>query len=138
MLQKIKNIKKLYLIDPWESYNEYNEKKNNDLILNAAYKKTMSRLKRYVKKIKVIRKYSSKAINDIPDNLDYIYIDGNHDYEFVIKDMEFYYNKLKKGGILSGHDINYPGVSKAFCEFVSKKKIKNPLILNMDWIIIKE
>lgn len=138
MLQKLKNTKKLYLIDPWELYEKYHEQKNSNIILNKAYNKTMSKLKKYTGKIEIIRKYSNTAIKDVPNNLDYVYIDGNHDYKYVINDMILYYEKLKKGGILAGHDISYPGVSKAFCEFVTKNNIKKPMIKNMDWIIIKE
>lgn len=129
------NVKRLYLIDPWEKYlgyDEYNQEK-----LSRYYKETKKRLKKYLHKIIFIKKMSSSAIIDVPSSLDFIYIDGNHDYKYVKKDIENYYKKLKKGGILAGHDISFQGVSKAFCEFVSKNKL-DPFISNMDWWIIKK
>lgn len=57
----------------------------------------------------------------IPDNsVDIIFIDGNHKYEFVRKDIQLYTPKLKKGGLLTGHDIDYPGVNQAVTELVKK------------------
>lgn len=38
------------------------------------------------------------------ESLDYVYIDGNHAYDYVKLDLETWYPKLKKGGILAGHD----------------------------------
>ena len=137
MLQKIPNIKKIYLIDPWEEYLGYNEKKNNEKILSKAYNKAKDRLKDYEDKVVFIRKFSNDALDLIPE-VDFVYIDGNHDYLFVKADMENYWLKIKSGGIMAGHDIDSEGVSKAFCEFVSEHKIKKLKISIMDWIILKD
>ncbi len=126
------NIRGLYLIDPWESYDRYNQVK-----LNKAYKKTLKRMKKFKSKVVILKKFSSDALSDIKELLDFVYIDGNHDYKFVKKDMENYYKKLKKGGVLAGHDIYLSGVSKALCEFVNEKKLQ-PHIWSMDWWIIKK
>lgn len=87
-----------------------------------------------------LRLYSDDAVKRVP-KVDFIYIDGDHTYKQVKKDMENYWKKLKKGGILAGHDIfraeeNY-GVAKAFVEFCSKNKLK-PYISRSDWWVIKK
>eukprot|EP00747_Dinoflagellata_sp_TGD_P187809 gnl/TRDRNA2_/TRDRNA2_45859_c0_seq2.p1 gnl/TRDRNA2_/TRDRNA2_45859_c0~~gnl/TRDRNA2_/TRDRNA2_45859_c0_seq2.p1 ORF type:complete len:129 (+),score=24.57 gnl/TRDRNA2_/TRDRNA2_45859_c0_seq2:118-504(+) len=50
--------------------------------------------------------------------LDLIWVDGNHDYEFVVKDLRLYIPKLRSGGVVAGH--NYceatPGVVRAVQE----------------------
>ena len=51
--------------------------------------------------------------------------------------MENFFPMLKAKGVMAGHDIDLLGVSKAFCEFVSKNNIKNPIVSIMDWIIVK-
>jgi predicted O-methyltransferase YrrM len=38
------------------------------------------------------------------DSIDLIFIDADHIYEFVKKDIQSWYSKVKKGGILCGHD----------------------------------
>jgi predicted O-methyltransferase YrrM len=55
----------------------------------------------------------------IPDgSLDLVFIDANHGYEFVKKDIIKYTPKLKPTGLLTGHDIDYPGVNKAVREMI--------------------
>lgn len=40
---------------------------------------------------------------------DAVFIDGNHSYEYVKKDLENYYPKVKTGGIVALHDANFEG-----------------------------
>lgn len=52
------------------------------------------------------------------ESIDFIFIDANHTYEFVKKDIAAYLPKMKKGGIMAGHDYNmsHPGVIQAVNE----------------------
>jgi hypothetical protein len=63
-----------------------------------------------------------------------VYIDGDHRYESVKKDIEAWYNKVMIGGIVSGHDIfNNADVPKAVTEcFGNEYKT-----LNTSWYIRK-
>jgi hypothetical protein len=64
---------------------------------------------------------SSDVLNGFPDNyFDAIYIDGDHSYECALIDLELAKNKIKKGGIILGHDYceKMPGVLKAVNEFI--------------------
>jgi predicted O-methyltransferase YrrM len=55
----------------------------------------------------------------IPDNFaDIIFIDADHSYESVKKDIVKYTPKLKSKGLMTGHDIDYPGVNKAVNEII--------------------
>jgi cephalosporin hydroxylase len=38
------------------------------------------------------------------NSLDFVYIDANHAYNYVVQDIELWYPKVKKGGYLCGHD----------------------------------
>jgi predicted O-methyltransferase YrrM len=64
-----------------------------------------------------------------------IFIDGDHDYTTVKKDLISYYPKLKKGGIFAGHDyLEDCGVEPAVNEF----SILNNLKVNISgtsWIL---
>lgn len=53
----------------------------------------------------------------IDEMFDFVFIDAGHDYESVKNDLESWYPKVKKGGIIAGHDIHAPGVAKAVNEF---------------------
>jgi len=82
-------------------------------------------LDKYKHKIKWMKEKSADAVKFIADNsLDFVYLDGNHDYEFVVKDISLYYPKLKIGGLLSGHDYDYKSVKKAVDEFANKENLK--------------
>lgn len=132
------NIKKLYLIDPYVHYAEYKDDVLPDFLGHFRLAKHL--LSEFKDKIVWIRKKSSDAVPDIPDNLDFVYIDGNHAYEYVKQDLENYWPKLRKGGVLSGHDYNiiygYVGVKKAVDEFVEKNNLDLNLKAN-DWWVVK-
>lgn len=125
LLNLLPNLKMLYLVDPYTSYRDnriirnsypfYTEFSNN--ILSTELNK----------RIQFIRKPSSKAINDIPDNLDFVYIDGNHSYDYVKNDIDMYSKKVKIDGTLGGDDYKYPrfdGVTQAVDEYVEMHNIK--------------
>mgnify|MGYP001300021784 CR=1 FL=1 len=57
-------------------------------------------------RIKLLRKKSSEALNDTPNDLDFVYIDGDHNYEAVGEDIKLWEPKIRTGGILAGHDYN--------------------------------
>jgi len=131
-------IKKLYLIDPYLPYQDgktWRDKKFQE----EAYRQAKKNVKPYKQKIEFIKKSSEQAIKKIPNNIDFVYIDGNHKYEYIKKDIELYYPKIKKHGILGRHDftVNNIGVIQAASEFANK----NNIILYLehpDWWIIKE
>ena len=53
-----------------------------------------------------------EALNDIPnESLDFVYIDGNHHFKYVAEDICGWSKKVRKGGIISGHDYFYSGAT---------------------------
>jgi hypothetical protein len=57
-------------------------------------------------------------------SFDWVYVDGNHLYEFVRADLELYDLKVREGGVLAGDDYGEPGwwhdgVTRAVDEFVA-------------------
>jgi predicted O-methyltransferase YrrM len=129
------NIQKIYLIDPYESYEGYGRTKSQVSISEKIAKKILYGSKN---KIIWIKDYSDNAVKRIKEKVDFIYIDGNHEYEYVKKDIENYWPLVKKGGILAGHYINFEGVAKAVCEFVRIKKGIYFVADKKDWWIVKK
>jgi len=43
----------------------------------------------------------------LPDPIDFLFIDGDHQYEGVKKDIELYFPLVKVGGIIALQDTNY-------------------------------
>ena len=128
-------IRRLYLVDPYINYSSYPEKFEFDFIKQTANKN----LEPYKDNIVWINKKFDYG--QIPEKLDFIYIDGNHVYEFVKIHIEIADSLVKTGGIVSGHDYyhhgNFAGVGKAVDEFCNKNGFK----LNtsdIDWWYIKQ
>ena len=44
------------------------------------------------------------AVNFADESIDFVFIDADHSYESVKKDIEAWLPKIRKNGIISGHD----------------------------------
>lgn len=72
---------------------------------------------KYDKRLIAIEALSTDGAVHIPDSsLDLVFIDADHSYEWVKKDIAAYKPKLKSRGWLTGHDIDFPGVNRAVNE----------------------
>ena len=106
-------LDRLYLVDPYKSYEGIDEEYDWKL-----EKRTATDLLMEHPAVRFVFKASSEAVNEIPDNLDFVYLDANHDYEYVKQDIKDYYKKVREGGLLGGHDYHTsPGVNQAVNEF---------------------
>ena len=140
-------VKKLYLIDPYRPYEGLAENEpggnKTQADFDRFFETARNRLAKFQDKIEYIRKKSEDAVNDVPDNLDFVYIDGNHKYEYVKKDIELYYPKVKRGGVLGGDNFEsaYPGVARAVLEFTDKLGLEihgRRSLITHDWWVIKK
>lgn len=63
---------------------------------------------------KFIRDYTHKACLKVEDeSLDFVFIDADHSFNSVNRDIKDWLPKLKSNGFIFGHDINWPSVKKA-------------------------
>ena len=127
------NISKLYLIDIWNDYNEFGIKNST----NEYYEIVLKKFEKN-KKVEIIRDFSEIVVKNIENNsLDFIYIDGNHEYKYVYKDIDLWFEKVRNFGIIAGHDIlNIKDVFKAVRDYCLKHQIKFN-ISAPDWYFIK-
>lgn len=52
--------------------------------------------------------FSENVVHEVPDGLlDFVYIDGEHTYDFVMLDIILWSRKVRRGGIISGHDFEF-------------------------------
>ena len=100
---------KLYCVDPWQDYEHYPEYKNEQpKILEAFLKNVENSGNKH--KIVTKRGYSNVEVPKFEDEFfDIIYIDGNHEPEYVLEDAILSFRKLKKGGILIFDDYGWGG-----------------------------
>lgn len=63
---------------------------------------------------------STEVVKKFNKPIEFIFIDGSHDYKSIIEDIENWCPKIIKGGWVAFHDSDHKGVMKAF-----KEKILN-------------
>jgi predicted O-methyltransferase YrrM len=127
-------VKKLYAVDIWDDPLNF----FNNINYTHDFKEVENSFDQKVKGFNVV-KYKT-SIQNIPilapniSDLDFIYIDANHDYEHVLADIKISISLLKKGGIIAGHDYNKntPGVIKAVDEMFNSN-IK--LYTDSSWLV---
>ena len=91
---------KLFCIDPYINYNDYNDS-CNDFVGDKLFNSVKNELThQFNDRVEMIRKFANKSMELTPDNLDFVYIDGNHKYSYVFEDITLWYNKLKYGGFI--------------------------------------
>jgi len=104
---------RLYTVDPWQDYDGYDEYKNNqdknyNIFMNN-YEKCNEK-----HKITVCRGFSNEEIPKFADEFfDMIYIDGNHEPEYVLEDAVLSFRKLKKGGWIIFDDYGWVDINIA-------------------------
>jgi hypothetical protein len=143
---KTLQISRLYLIDPYEMYESYTEGANHYGIdqkpLRDTEKIARELLEPYSEKLVWVKNFSSEAVNEIKELVDFVYIDGNHQLEFVTEDIENYFPLVRDGGVIGGHDF-YNGFQRehdGVVNSVTSFAIKNSLTLRVempDWWIEK-
>lgn len=134
-IDEICQPKELVLIDIWEGDSVYSgdvdgnhkDGKKEYYTANQVYDITVENTKDCKSKITIIKK-STDILESYEDNtFDMIYIDADHSYDGVKKDLELSYRKVKNGGYIMGHDyeqnfektnnVYNHGVKKAVDEF---------------------
>lgn len=120
------DIKTLYLIDVFDTYSDlmYEKMIDHGVVRSkeegkACYNGAVRNLHEYMDRITWIIDLSENAVDKINEELDFVYIDGNHRYEYVKKDIVLYFQKVKAGGVIGGHDFKAgeKGVIQAVTEF---------------------
>lgn len=96
---------KIYSIDAWQFYPlAKNFRKPHHY--PPIYESAKARLAPYKNNI-IIRKWSMDALNDFADeSLDFVFIDADHRFEAITNDIAQWSKKVRKGGIISGHDYH--------------------------------
>lgn len=126
-LDNVPEIDYVYAIDPWLPYQDWNgfiTKAHIDSFKNDA----LNNLLEYDNKVKVLEMTSQSALAHVADNeLDFIFIDGAHDYESVLYDCSNWWQKVRHGGLFSGHDFQLDGVRRAVLEFRQNNNVETPL-----------
>lgn len=143
---------KLHLIDPWinqidEDYKDawFGGSNTSQSEMDEICEQVKKRFHGEINTGKVVvnRGMSIDELSQFADeSLDWVYIDGNHLYEFVMNDLVSCYKKVKNGGYISGDDYNVcgwwnDGVTKAVNEFLLSHQCKLIMINDTQFLMQK-
>ena len=84
----------------------------------AIRKRALSEIAPFADRYQLIEMTSEEAVPFVPDNVDLIFNDGDHTYDMITNEFNWYLPKLHKKGIFSGHDYVLPEVKKAVDDYV--------------------
>lgn len=91
----------LYSVDSWKDVDGGE--------LTSIMAECRERLSKYGNRSRILAMDSVEAAATIGDGtLDFVYIDADHRYEMVRRDMFAWWPKIRMGGIMAGHDYS-PG-----------------------------
>jgi hypothetical protein len=97
LCQSIPNLH-LLCVDPWKAYDRISQEKQDQRRKNAIAALTPFNCT-------FIEKPSMEAVREIPENsLDFVFIDGAHQFDYVMMDIIEWSKRVRQGGIVSGHD----------------------------------
>lgn len=143
---------KLLLVDPWafdprfadSLFGGHTAKSQADM--DAIWEKVCNRFSNEVKQgvVAIHRSTSAGVAGSVADeSVDWVYIDGNHTYEFVLEDLRCWYPKVRPGGLVAGDDYGRPnawwgdGVTRAVMDFVKAEDVVVEAIHKQQYILRK-
>ena len=92
----------LLCVDPWRLYSG-NPRSQPPAVQEASFAEATARLQPY--HATLVRAMSLEAVTAVPDaSLDFVFIDGNHKYQYVLADLQAWSPKVRPGGIVAGDD----------------------------------
>jgi SAM-dependent methyltransferase len=117
---------KFFTVDHFEG--SVNHGGDPDVVAGTLEQTARANLAPFAGIVNVIAKRSTEAAADFTDgSIDFLFIDGQHDYENVKADLLAWLPKVKRpGGIIGGDDANWPGVKEAAREVLGQIEIVEP------------
>jgi len=121
----------LYLIDSWLSYSDYSDDPiNTDQ--NIHYNRFLTcceNLNPFTNRYEIIPSLSldNDAVEHLKE-LRFVFVDANHDFDYILNDLRFWFQKLKTDGWLIGHDFGLESVQSALNIFTQQIQYPDPVI----------
>jgi len=124
-IMNICNPQKLYCLDPYESYEEFRDAVRQEQLADI-FAEARERLASFGERVEFVRMYSEHAAKNFADDaLDFVYIGGTGKYEYVLKDFQCWYPKIRQGGIIAANTgVEDEGVVRAASDFAESAGAK--------------
>ena len=123
----LNNSSRLFCVDTWQ--NDAMTEGNWD-----SYQVFQENTRSVSTKISALRMTSELAAEVCLNQLDFLFIDGDHSYEGVKMDFDIWFPKLKSGGVIAMHDIEWAeGVKRVVAEDVRPHISREGSLPNLFW-----
>lgn len=127
-----KNIK----VDAVDTFTASGENDSTISGINT-YSEFINNIQPVISVVENIRQMKSEDASKLylNESLEMVFIDGGHKYNEVMKDIECWWPKIKKGGMLCGDDYSDNWVVVAVDQFFGKNSVK---VYNRHWRVDKK
>ena len=113
---------KIQCVDPWIDYNEYHEYLGQQNKIWNAFNRNLSKCENR-NKFEIHRGFSDDILPTFSDNFfDIVYVDGNHETEYVYRDGCMSFQKLKKRGYMIFDDYDWKETKVGIDRFINEYK----------------
>lgn len=145
------NPSELHLIDPWkyEASDTYKRAlygggaAGGQVEMDERHQRVRTRFRSHIRggRVTIHRGRSDAVLSAFPEAyFDWVYIDGNHSYEFVKADLDLCFEKVKPGGYIAGDDYTergwwQGGVVSAVDEFIKAQPVRVVLIRDRQFVL---
>lgn len=119
-------VKKVYVIDLWESHPEFpGDAGSPQDWHNKNYVASLKRLKEFGERVEILRGPTTAMAQLIKEPLDYVNVDACHSFKCVMNDINAYWPKMKSGAVMSFHDYEMKqyGVKHAVKDFADRHNL---------------
>ncbi len=120
-------LETLYSVDAWQTLNQKGDGGYEQEWHDKNYADAKERLARFKERSIIIKGLSQEVAEGFEnESIGFLYLDGDHSYEGVKRDLEAWVPKVVKGGVIAGHDYlsGEYGVNQAVNEFANKLRVK--------------
>jgi predicted O-methyltransferase YrrM len=140
----------VYAIDPWDALESTKGFKKtshpsyvwwNELDYNNLYNQTLHLIRQHQLQnyCKIIRKPSQEVADLFGDaTIDFIHIDGNHNEEFVSRDVMDYFSKVKDGGYILLNDANWYSMRQALIFLLERCDAITPFEASASYLLFRK
>jgi hypothetical protein len=109
-LLKNTECEKLYCVDPYKHFEDSSYPDGMNSLtqeqFDNKYNSVIQKFSQFGSRVEFIRSLSKEASARFDyESIDFVYIDGNHEYKYVLDDIITWFPKVKYGGYLCGDDV---------------------------------
>ena len=107
ILDECPSIEHYYLVDPWRTLESWNKPWNVDNeTFDAVFQEAQANVSAHGNRCTFLRGTTIEVAGQIPADIDFAYVDGDHTLRGIAIDLINVYSRLRDGGYLAGDDFS--------------------------------